>query len=145
MHGAADAPLDARPPGSASVRPPPAPPALAAPRLPYPGEVVQLGVTTVTPPPSRRPTLANAEEVPWLVDRHYPRGARESRLGGAVVLSVLVDEAGRVREPRIARGNTLEELNVAALAVARELRFKPAQRSGKYMPARVELTLVFTP
>ena len=73
-----------------------------------------------------------ADEVPEAISRvepKYPAEAIIRRTQGIVLVAVLVDTAGRVREARIKR--SIRGLDEAALVAARQWRFKPALRQGR--------------
>jgi protein TonB len=61
----------------------------------------------------------------------YPPIARRLRVEGEVVVSVLVDETGKVADARIVRSATQDVgLEEAALAAARSASFQPATKDG---------------
>jgi TonB family protein len=91
---------------------------------------------------------SQAARKPRWVDRFlspddYPRVAREAGKDGRVVLSVLLDETGRVRDARLLQG-AYEALNEVALRKVREAVFSPAyDASGKAVPCEVTLPIRF--
>lgn len=73
----------------------------------------------------------------------YPRLARRQGKDGRVLLSVFIDEAGRVRDVRLLQGS-YEVLNEVALRKVREAMFTPAQsREGRAVPCKVTLPIRF--
>lgn len=74
------------------------------------------------------------------VEPDYSEEARKAKFQGTVLLSVEIDESGRVRGVRVTRpvGLGLEE---KAIAAVRQWRFKPALKDGKPVatPASVEV------
>ena len=62
----------------------------------------------------------------------YPRVAQRRRIEGLVAIELLIDESGRVRESRNARGDPL--LIKAVLDVLPRLRFAPARHEGATVP-----------
>jgi|GEM_PF-1806609 len=73
----------------------------------------------------------------------YPRTARRKGKDGKVLLSVFIDEAGRVRDVRLLQGSD-EALNEAALRKVREGIFTPAyNEDGKSVACRVTLPIRF--
>jgi TonB family protein len=60
----------------------------------------------------------------------YPPLARKLRVEGIVVLSVLVDEQGRVQDVQLLERSENEGLNEAARQVAQTAQFRPATRNG---------------
>ncbi len=71
----------------------------------------------------------------------YPPAARAVKASGPVVVSVEVDEGGRVTAARAVSGHPL--LRAAAEAAARQARFSPTLLSGKPIKARGQLTYEF--
>jgi protein TonB len=62
----------------------------------------------------------------------YPAKALKERVRGLVIVQVLVQEDGGVREVRIERG-ARADLNEAALEAARHWRFEPARKDGRFV------------
>ncbi len=75
----------------------------------------------------------------------YPPVARRMRVQGTVVVSVFVDEEGRVQEAKLVTGVQQKVgLNEAALEVARQARFKPATKNGARVKMWARLKIPFT-
>lgn len=73
----------------------------------------------------------------------YPRVARENGKDGRVVLSVLIDETGAVKDARLLQGG-YPALNEVALAKVRQARFTPAiGKDGRPVPCEVTLPIRF--
>jgi TonB family protein len=73
----------------------------------------------------------------------YPMLARERRLEGVVVLTVLVRADGRVEDVRVASSSGADVLDEAALTAVRTWRFAPATRSGRPVESLVEVPVKF--
>jgi len=74
----------------------------------------------------------------------YPPIARRLKVEGTVVLSLLVDETGKVIETRLLQGVTQNVgINEAALSAARSARFEPATKSGVRVKMWYQLTIPF--
>jgi protein TonB len=69
--------------------------------------------------------------------------AREQRLEGVVVLSVLVRQDGRVEDARVASSSGAAVLDDAALAAVRTWIFAPATRGGRPVESVVEVPVKF--
>lgn len=69
----------------------------------------------------------------------YPQVARAARASGTVTVQVTVDEQGRVVDAKAVSGHPL--LQAAAVAAARQARFRPTLLSGK--PVKVTGTLTY--
>lgn len=74
------------------------------------------------------------------VSVEYPPGARGS---ASVTLELTVDAEGHVREARTTFGEA--PFAQAAQSAALGWRFKPAERNGRPVPARIRYTVRFTP
>jgi protein TonB len=83
-----------------------------------------------------QPTVIGEVKIP------YPEDARRQRLEGTVVLSVLVDEAGRVRSVKVVSGpgGGLDEAAARALELS---RFRPATRKGQPVPTQIRYLYTF--
>jgi TonB family protein len=95
-------------------------------------------------PMTQRPELQNAAEVQRLLIRHYPPMLRDAGIGGAPVLWFLVGEDGAVRSAQLSRTSGYAELDEAAIAVAKQMRFSPALNRDQRVPVWIEIPIVFT-
>jgi len=73
----------------------------------------------------------------------YPAAAREQRLEGLVVLSVLVDSSGRVEDLSVATSSGSSLLDEAAVGAARKWTFVPARRGSRAVESVVEVPVKF--
>lgn len=71
----------------------------------------------------------------------YPKEAREKQIEGAVVLDVLVDSLGNVRQVNIIEG--LDIFKNGAVQAMKKFRFKPARVDGSPVAVRIRYTLRF--
>ncbi|HET9038404.1 MAG TPA: energy transducer TonB [Myxococcaceae bacterium] len=83
-----------------------------------------------------QPTVIGDVRIP------YPEDARSRGIEGTVVLSVLVDETGQVRTVKVVSGPGAGLDQAAAKAVER-IRFRPATRKGKPVPAQITYRYTF--
>ena len=83
-----------------------------------------------------QPTVIGDVRIP------YPEDARSRGIEGTVVLSVLVDETGQVRTLKVVSGPGGGLDQAAAKAVER-IRFRPAIRKGKPVPAQITYRYTF--
>jgi protein TonB len=84
-------------------------------------------------PPDPR-TYVYVEELPTpihTVNPEYPAFAREAGVSGLVLIQVLVDRDGHVRDARLDPKRNVPMLNDAALAAARQWTFKPALANNR--------------
>jgi eukaryotic-like serine/threonine-protein kinase len=145
----AEVPTEAPAPTPAPVatEPPPtqAPPAVAEPE-PNRGPAVAeqpavregdlVDITTVDSPPQ---PLSTPRAV-------YPPLAARQRIGGIVVLNVLVDERGAVQDVKVLRGVKPDlGLDEAAQNAVRQWRYKPATKNGVRVKVWATQTVPFRP
>jgi len=83
-----------------------------------------------------QPTVIGEVRIP------YPEDARSRGIEGTVVLSVLVDEGGRVRTVKVLSGPGGGLDQAAAKAVER-IRFRPALRKGQPVAAQITYRYTF--
>lgn len=85
-------------------------------------------------------------EEDFLIERapapEYPAAAREAGVQGVVRLLARVDTSGAVTEVRIVRG--IPELDSAAVATARGMRFRPFVHEGRRVGGWVRLPIRYT-
>jgi protein TonB len=72
----------------------------------------------------------------------YTAAARAHKIQGSVELSVIFTASGRVRVLRVIRGLAYG-LNQAAIAAARQIRFRPERMNGKPVSVPARLHIVF--
>ena len=72
----------------------------------------------------------------------YPEDARSRGIEGTVVLSVLVDESGKVRSVKLISGPGAG-LDQAALKAVERIRFRPATRKGQPVAAQITYRYTF--
>ncbi|MGQ0722904.1 MAG: energy transducer TonB [Candidatus Eiseniibacteriota bacterium] len=107
------------------------------------------GETTAGPPGGGGPAPADGyelwEKAPALISipkPEYPSIARSAGVEGVVLLLILVGEDGSAREVRVSEGPDL--LHEAAIAAAKQARFRPALTQQRPVAAWVRLPLKFT-
>jgi len=74
----------------------------------------------------------------------YPRLARQAEIQGAVWVTVLVGEDGKVIEKRLYKSSGTTALDDAALAVADKNRFNPALKDGHPVAVWVKYKVKFS-
>jgi TonB family protein len=85
---------------------------------------------------TQMPELAQEVRVP------YPPEARQKGIEGAVVMDILIDASGKVREARLIQGPD-ESLNQAALTAVKGFVFKPARVQDKPVAVRIRYAYRF--
>lgn len=84
-------------------------------------------------------------EMPLLLDEvriTYPEEAKRQRLQGKVVMDLLIDAEGRVRDIKLISGEH-SVLNSAAAEAVRSFRFKPANIEGKAVAVKIRYAYRF--
>jgi TonB family protein len=66
----------------------------------------------------------------------YTDEARQAAIEGTVVLDIIVDENGRVRDIHVVSGLP-HGLTQAAITALKECRFSPGEKDGTRVPVRV--------
>jgi TonB family protein len=123
---------------------PPAPPQKHAPpparrdTVPMLPEILVLGRSAMTgayPAPELREDIPRPERV-------YPLAARDAGVQGRVRVRALVDTSGIVTETQVVR--SIAELDSAAIAWVRQVRFRPYVYGGRVVRFRVEVPVTYT-
>lgn len=91
-----------------------------------------------------RPQL-NRDGLARTMERYYPSVLRDSRVAGRVVVEMIVDENGRVREgsARVVDASH-PAFGEAALRAVERFRFRPAKMAGVPVPVRVTIPINWT-
>lgn len=71
----------------------------------------------------------------------YPAEAREKRIQGGVILDILIDNAGAVRDARVVEGERI--FWDGALDAIKKFKFKPAKVDGESVAVRIQYRIVF--
>ncbi|MCQ2256372.1 MAG: energy transducer TonB [Bacteroidaceae bacterium] len=72
------------------------------------------------------------------IQKQYHNPSPRKEVDGRIVVAVIVDKKGKVRESEVIQGLT-DELNKEALRVARKMKFAPATRGKKKVDGRVDV------
>jgi protein TonB len=120
------APAEPIPEPARAPAPQPAPPARPAPEpAPKPVPAVREGELVTMGPGVQAPQLVRFQKP------EYPPIARKLRVQGEVVVSLLVDETGKVIDTRLVRRAARDVgLEEAALEAARKASYRPATKDG---------------
>ncbi len=129
-------PIEAAP---VRVEPAPQPPAVEAVPTAQPARPAVKEGDLVQPGPGvRAPVLVTFNKP------EYPPIARRMKVEGTVVVSLLVDESGRVLDVRLDRGVQQNVgINEAATKASRTARFQPATKDGVRVKMWYQLTIPF--
>ena len=84
----------------------------------------------------------SAPALTFQVDPEYSEEARKAKYSGVVVLSIEVDQTGRTRNLRVAKGVGLG-LDEKAIEAVRQWRFKPGLKNGKPVIVRAQVEVNF--
>lgn len=111
------------------------------------------GTITQRPAEEYVPDAASVEEQPVLnrdgltrtMERYYPTVLANSRVAGRVVVELIVDENGRVREGSARVMETTHPAFAdATLRAVERFRFRPAKMAGVPVPVRVTIPINWT-
>jgi len=73
----------------------------------------------------------------------YPRLAEQARITGKVWVMALVDKDGNVRDAKVARSSGTASLDDAAVAAAKECKYKPGIQNGRPVAVWVTYPIEF--
>lgn len=93
------------------------------------------------PTPTEAYLVSQMPQVLTEIKPEYPKEAREKQIEGAVVLDILIDTNGVVRDAKIIEGE--EIFNDVALLAIKKFKFRPASVQGQTVPVRIRYTLRF--
>ena len=94
--------------------------------LATPGQTINAGGKKCTPP--------QATYSPYPPPSHYPL-----KNSASVILNVLIDDKGQIREPKVTRTSGNEEFDHDAVITVQTWRFKSAMCDGKPIPAHISV------
>ena len=121
------------------------------------GVVVKAGNTVAVLPDNKQLKESDAESLPIPTDEYlvnkmpsviaevripYPPEARAKKIEGKVVLDLLIDALGKVREAKLISGLGYG-LDEAALSAIAQFKFQPAEVDGKPVAVRIPFTYNF--
>lgn len=95
-------------------------------------------------PVTRAPRLNNRPTVSRALVRRYPRLLRDKGIGGSALVHFQVRENGRVGWKTVSASSGYCELDMAAIEVARDMRFDPATIDGRPLTVWVEIPINFS-
>jgi TonB family protein len=105
-------------------------------------EQLKPGDPLALPVPSEEYLVTSMPELKSEVRVPYPPESRKQGIQGAVIMNLLIDESGKVREVSLIEGPTTE-LNTAAMAAAKGFQFSPAMIQNKPVAVRIRYTYRF--
>lgn len=105
-------------------------------------EQLKPGDRDMLPVPSEEYLITSMPELKSDVRVPYPPEARKQGIQGAVIMNLLIDESGMVREVSLVEGPHAE-LNAAAMTAARGFQFTPAMIQKKPVAVRIRYVYRF--
>lgn len=93
------------------------------------------------PTPTEEYLVSEMPQVLSEVKPTYPPEAREKRIEGDVVLDILIDQSGIVRDAKVVEGESI--FWAGALAAIKNFKFKPAKVDGESVAVRIQYRIVF--
>jgi TonB family protein len=94
-------------------------------------------------PYTKKPELANREEIVRALVENYPPLLRDAGIGGQVMVWTLIDTNGDVVATRIKTSSGHAALDEAATVVAKRLKFSPALNGTTPVKVWIQLPIVF--
>lgn len=91
-------------------------------------------------------TFVKANSRPYRLENPkpvYPAAARRRGMHGVVVLSIVINERGRVDNIHVARSSGFKVLDRSALASVKQWRFMPASRGGLNVSSVIKMPIKF--
>jgi protein TonB len=92
-----------------------------------------------------QPQLRNAAEVQGILQSEYPALLRDAGVGGRVIVWFFIDENGTVQNAQVNEGSGQPQIDEAALRVARQFDFSPAQNGDLPTAVWVQIPITFQP
>lgn len=105
-------------------------------------EILKPGDAESLPIPSEEYLVSSMPEIQSEVRVPYPPESKRKGIQGAVVMDLLIDESGKVREVALVEGPN-QELSTAALTAAKGFQFSPAQIQHKSVTVRIRYVYRF--
>jgi protein TonB len=99
-------------------------------------EILKPGDPDLLPVPSEEYLVTSMPELKSDVRIPYPPESRKRGIQGAVIMNLLIDESGKVRETTLVEGPH-PELNTAAMEAAKGFQFTPAMIQKKPVAVRI--------
>lgn len=105
-------------------------------------EILKPGDAESLPIPSEEYLVSSMPEIRSEVRVPYPPDSKRKGIQGAVVMDLLIDETGKVRDVTLVEGPD-RELSRAAMTAARGFQFSPARIQNKSVAVRIRYTYRF--
>jgi protein TonB len=104
-------------------------------------EVLLDSDATSLPTPTEEYLVSEMPSVLSEVKPAYPKEARDSKTEGRVVLDILIDGTGKVRDAKVLEGEAI--FRSPAIDAIKKFIFRPAKTDGKPVAVRIRYTLNF--
>lgn len=105
-------------------------------------EILKPGDADALPIPSEEYLVTNMPEIKSEVRIPYPPESKKKGIQGAVVMDLLIDDIGKVREVTVVEAPN-QELSKAAMSAAKGFEFSPAHIQKKAVAVRIRYTYRF--
>ena len=104
------------------------------------------GGTGTSAPQAESPVLVTAEDmhdrVVYKVAPVYPPLARQARIQGTVILRIIIDKLGEVRDTRLVNGHPM--LAPAAVEAVKKWRYVPYESDGETVEIQTDVQVIFS-
>ncbi len=128
--------------GEASVSPV-APPQVPTAPAPASAEAAQAEDGPQFIPFDTPPRLTNSDHVRARIQDLYPPLLREAGVGGSANVWLFISETGTVDQAELNQTSGADELDAAAVELAKEMLFLPAAHEGKPVAVWVSIPITF--
>lgn len=116
--------------------------------LPPPPEGANLADQPVFTPYEVKPEIKDMARAVQIMQRYYPETLRQAGVGGTVLIWAFIDERGRLRNMKIAKGSGFSALDEAAFKALEEIGekvgFTPALNRDKVVPVWIQQPIAFS-
>lgn len=92
-----------------------------------------------------KPEVKNRAELQRAMQRYYPAILKDAGIGGTTVLTLFIDETGKVQDAKIFRSSGQTQLDEAAMKVVDMINFSPAMNRDRQVKVRINIPIQWTP
>lgn len=104
-------------------------------------EILNAEDADALPTPTEEYLVSEMPRVVSEVRPEYPKEARDKKIESKVVMDILIDQNGNVRQANVVSGEQI--FRQGALAAIKKFRFRPAMVEGKSVAVKIRYTLNF--
>jgi len=106
-----------------------------------PAMIAAIDTPPVFTPMTKKPELVNPGEVVEALRAAYPGALRDAGVSGTTHVWLFVDEQGAVKRTQLERSSGFPAIDEAALNVASQMKFSPAENRGERVAVWIQLPI----